>query len=222
MARRLAAAMLVAGVLQAAPPRADAGDSPLSEAQKTLFETPHLVNVKRPETLEYRFRQLGPGGFADRVTLTVAEIHEDGSRDLQVDFLTGERRVVSPGITHFRGNPLVMLFLEHDVRQMREQTGMAAAYFRDRIRQSFADAATVTDGTMTVDGKPAATRTIVVRPYVNDPHFGGVKVIAGKTYSFVVSAAVPGGIAAMRADAPADPAVGAPALGSTIDFEEAH
>lgn len=204
------------------PARADDAAPPLSPAQTALFDTPHLANVTRPETLEYRFQQLGPGGFTDRVDVTVAEIHPDGSKDLRFDFLTGDHHVVYPGIAHFTGNPLLMLFLEYDVRQMREQTGMAAAHFREELRRAFLDSATVSDGTITIDGRSVAARTIVLQPYAKDPQFGRIKVIADKTYTFVVSPDVPGGIATVRADAPADPSIGAPPLGNTVDFVAAH
>ena len=195
---------------------------PLSAAQQALFATPHLANVTRPEALEYRFVQLGPGGFTDRVTVTIAGLHRDGSKDLRFEFLTGERHVDYPGIAHFAGNPVLMLFLERDVRQMHDQTGLAAAYFRERLRQSFLSEAALEEGTATVGGRPVPARTIVVRPYATDPRFRHVPVITGKTYTFVVSPDVPGGIASLRADAPADPSVGAPALGSTLTFAATH
>jgi hypothetical protein len=223
MASRVAAAMLVAWMAWGSPAARAAGADPpppLSAAQLVLFETPHLANVTRPETLSYRFTQLGPGGFTDQVTMTVAEIHDDGTKDLRFDFLTGDHHVDWPGIARFTANPLLMLFLEYDVRQMRQQTGMAAAYFRERLRQSFLDGATVTEATATVDGAAVPARVIVVRPYASDPHFGQIKVIGGKTYTFVMSPLVPGGIAAIRAEAPADPALGAPALGDTIAFQQ--
>ncbi len=205
-----------------APGKAIAADAapPLTPAQQALFDTPHLANVTHPETLDYAFTQFGPGGFTDRVSMTVAEVHADGSKDLRFDFLTGDHHVAYPGIARFTGNPLLMLYLEYDVRQMRDQTGMAAAYFRERLRQSFLDGATLTEGTATLDGRVVPTRTIVIRPYAADPHFGGVKVIRDKTYTFVVSPDIPGGIASMRADAPADTSIGAPALGNMIAFSE--
>ena len=198
----------------------DPAEPKLSAAQQTLFETPHLANVTKPETLDYRFTQSGPGGFTDDVSVTVADIHADGSKDLRFDFLTGDRRVAYPGIAHFSGNPLLMLYLEYDVRQMREQTGMAAAYFRQKLRQSFLDRATVSQGEVTVNGKTVPTSVVVVQPYEGDEHFGAIKAIAGKTYRFVMSPSVPGGIVEIAATSPADPAVGAPALGTSVSFRE--
>ena len=214
----LAAAFLLPAT-RAAPALA-ADPAPLSPAQTALFATPHLANVTRPETLEYAFQQLGPGGFTDRVAVTVAEIHEDGTKDLRFDFLSGERRVTYPGISRFSGNPLLMLFLDHDVHQMHDQTGMAAAYFRERLRESFLADATIVDGTASVDGRTVAAQTITVRPFAKDARLGHVKVIQDKTYTFVVSSAVPGGLVSLRADAPADPSVGAPPLGSTVTFAD--
>ncbi len=225
VAHSIAVAILSLAILtggREARAQSDAVPPPLSDAQKVLFQTSHLANVTRPETLEYQFTQLGPQGFTDRVAVTVAEIHDNGTKDLRFDFLTGERRVTFPGIANFTANPVLMLFMEYDVRQMHDQTAMAAAYFRDRLRQAFLDGATVSEGTAPFDGRTVPTRTVTVLPYAGDPRLGRVKVIANKSYTFVMSPDVPGGVLSIRADAPADPSIGAPALGNAIMFEAVH
>ena len=44
-----------------------------------------------------------------------------------------------PPMIGFRGNPVLMFFLEHDVEEMQRVDGGAASYFRTRIRQAFVD-----------------------------------------------------------------------------------
>src|SRR5215472_1615890 len=118
-----------------------ADDRPLSAAQIALFESNHLQEIAKPVVLEYVFRHLGgiAGDFDDKVTADIRSIHPDGKKDIWIDFLTGPHHVNFPPALGFNGNPLLMLFLEHDVTEMREATGGAAQYFRNRIRDAFVD-----------------------------------------------------------------------------------
>ena len=106
---------------------------PLSPAQVALFETPHLRNVDRPETLDYAFTREGPGGFADTVAVHVLRVNPDGTKSLGFDYLTGERRVRFPELDNFRGNPLLMLTLERDVNEMKDTIGVSSSLFRNKI-----------------------------------------------------------------------------------------
>src|SRR4051794_39186981 len=76
---------------------------PLSAAQVALFETAHLGNVTRPTTLRYTYCRVGPEGFTDAVAVDVRSINADGTKDVNVDYLTGPRQVVFPPFDHFRG-----------------------------------------------------------------------------------------------------------------------
>src|SRR4051794_3493907 len=71
---------------------------PLSPAQIALFETPHLRNVARPETLRYTYRRVAPSGFTDAIAVHVNAINSDGTKNLTFDYLTGARRVAFPGV----------------------------------------------------------------------------------------------------------------------------
>lgn len=200
-----------------APPQDDT--RPLSPAQIALFETPHLRNVTEPETLSYRYMREGPAAFADTVSVHVKQVNPDGSKDLSFDYLTGEHHVQFPELDHFRGNPLLMQVLERDVDDMKQAVGVSSSYFRNKIRESFVDAATVADATADVDGKSVPARRVTIRPYAHEQRLEKIKSLQDKTYSFVLADSVPGMIAEIDIDTPPDAAMQAPAMSQKIVFD---
>lgn len=199
--------------------KAGAADTiPLSPAQRILFETPHLSNVDHPELLTYAYHRVGPDAFSDTIGVRITEINADGTKDLAFDYLTGEHHVLFPAMDNFRGNPLLMLVLERDVAMMKTALGMSEAYFRNRIRQSFLDAATLTDTTISLDGAAAPARTIVITPFSHEERLERIPSLQSKTYSFTLVDAVPGMIASIRIDTPSDPALHAPEFSEQITF----
>lgn len=220
--RRLAIApapiVALAAALIVAPAAAQTDNRPLSPAQIALFETPHLDNIGRPETLEYQFRREGAGAFSDSIAERIEKIHPDGSKYVGFDFLSGEHRVPFPAVDHFRGNPLLMLFLERDVREMRDDTGIAAAYWRNRIREAFVDRARMAETEISLHGKSLPARQVVLRPFGDDPRLKSLPGIRDKTYTFVLSEAVPGMIAELATEEPANPATGEAGSAERITF----
>ncbi len=203
------------GLAQSAEPQ---DTRPLSPAQTALFETPHLHNVSQPETLEYSFVRSGASGFTDRVAVHVGAPHTDGTKSVSFDFLTGARRLPYPPVDNFAGNPLLMMFLERDVRDMKEQLGLSATYFRNRIREALVDRAVVADASFTLDGRALPARQITLRPFADDQRLERLPSVRGKTYVFVLADGVPGMLAELRSELPPDPALGAPALRETLTF----
>jgi hypothetical protein len=192
---------------------------PLSPAQISLFETPHLANIDHPETLLYRYTREGPDGFTDHVAEAIKLVHPDGTKYVMFNFLTGDHHVFYPAVDDFRGNPLLMVFLEHDVDEMRDATGVAAAYYRDRIRAAFIDKAVIAATKFNLDGHEVAAQTITLHPFAGNDRFARVPQIQQKTYRFVLSKDVPGGFAEFATEIPADPASHAPAISEHLVFE---
>ena len=198
-----------------APARAQAPADdlrPLSPAQVALFETPHLRNVDRPETLDYGFTREGPGGFTDTVALHVRQVNSDGTKSLAFDYLTGERRVRFPELDNFRGNPLLMLTLERDVNEMKEAVGLSTSYFRNKIREAFVTGAAIADGTFELDGAAVPARVITVQPFAGEARLERIPSLQAKRYVFVLADAVPGTLAEIRIDTPADAKMDTPAF----------
>ncbi|HEU0156140.1 MAG TPA: hypothetical protein VFQ82_08720 [Stellaceae bacterium] len=219
------AATLVALLLFAATgarqPGRGAEGPPLSPAQTALFATDHLAAIHESETLDYRFRHDGAKPWDDTVSLAIRAVHKDGSKDVAVAFLSGSRRVELPSVARFHGNPLIMYFLEWDVRQMQQATGGSALYFRTRLRNAFADAAETGTATITLDGRPQPATVVVLEPYKRDPEIARYPSFREKTYRFVLAKAVPGMIYEISTALPSD-AEGAPAGGDRVRFVGMH
>lgn len=216
--------MLMAGVTNVTATRAQVPQTedtrPLSPAQVLLFETPHMQNLTHPETLAYAYTREGAGGFTDTVTLHIRQVNADGTKDVAFDYLTGPRRIAFPELDHFRGNPLLLVTLERDATEMKDQLGLSASYFRNKIREGFVSAATVGPGTYLLDGKEVPAQVVTVRPFAGDERLERISQVQAKTYTFTLSDAVPGGIAEIRIDMPADAQMGAPAFQQRTTFQD--
>lgn len=173
----------------------------ISAAETLLFQTDHLKNVVPPATLSYAFRKSGSAepGFDDTVELRVRAV--DGSKGAAVAFFTGERKIAFPEVTRAEGNPVLLCFLERDIREMQRLTGGKSGYFRKAIRVALAQSASVAK-----TGLSGAQITIT--PYVKDPLKDRIGKYASKTYVFTLSPDVPGGISSLRTYVP--PLAGAP------------
>src|SRR5262249_29842751 len=148
------------------PRTSRAGDEhPLSAAQIALFETDHLTEIRSPATLDYIFRHDGREPYEDTVVIVLREVHDDGSKDASVEFLTGEQRMAFSPVTRFHGNPLIMYFLEWDVLGMQRATGGSALYFRNRIREGFVDQAEIADASIIVNVRPEPATAITLQPF---------------------------------------------------------
>ncbi|HTZ78427.1 MAG TPA: hypothetical protein VMC10_10980 [Stellaceae bacterium] len=188
---------------------AAADDAPpsLSPAQIALFESDHLKGIEHPERLEYRYRRESTttgspdAAFSDRVDLDVRP-REDGKKDVWVDFLSGNRHQPFPPLMGFRGNPVLMFFLEHDVDEMNRETGGAAVYFRNRIRQAFVDRAQMKQVEIPHDGTEVAATEITLTPFKDDPNLAPFPGVADKRYRFLISDAIPGSIYEIDATVP--------------------
>ncbi len=191
---------------------------PMSPAQTALFETPHLKAIDHPETLQYQFERTGRDPFKDTVGVHIETIHPDGSKYVSFDFLTGEHHVFYPAVDNFRGNPLLMVFLEHDVQEMKDQIGIAAAYFRKQVVDGFVDQAAMSDSTIELGGKTLPAHKITLKPFAGDQRLEKLPMMQAKTYSFVLSDQVPGQLDALEVDVPADPANNVPAWSEKITF----
>lgn len=183
----------------------------VSAAEKLLFQTDHLKNVAPPANLSYAFRKTGSAetGFDDTIELRVRA--RDGAKHASVRFFSAERKTACPEVTRAEGNPVLLCFLERDIREMERLTGGKSGYFRRSIRLALARSAKVARTRISYGGRELAAREITVTPYAEDPLRDRIGKYASKTYVFTLSAAVPGGVYSVRtfvphpADAANDP-----------------
>jgi hypothetical protein len=171
-----------------------AGAEPVAPAEVLLFETDHLAKMKTPATLVYEFRKRSnvEPAFTDSVELDVSR--DKGQVHATLRFLSGERRRALPEVDDAHGNPVLLGFLEHDIAEMKRLTGGSVTYFRKRIRMALANGAQVTPQRITFEGKTLEGTSVRIEPYRDDPMHARFENYVRKTYTFVLSEAVPGGV----------------------------
>lgn len=174
----------------------------ISEAETLLFLTDHLKNVVPAAKLSYAFQKTGSSeaGFEDTIELRVRV--EDGAKQVAVTFFTGQRKISYPEVAHAEGNPVLLYFLERDIREMERLTGGRSLYFQKAIRLALARSARVAKTKLSYNGREVAGTEITVAPYIDDPHRGQIGKYALKTYVFTLSGEVPGGVYSVRTFVP--------------------
>ncbi len=180
---------------------ADAGPS---EAEKAVFMAPHLAGIKAPTTLRYAYEETAAEAppVHDSADLTVDQDGPDAYR-VSARFLSGERQLSLPVVSAATANPVVLYFLENDVRKMHADLGGSTNYFRRRIRLAFAESAKVAPVHFVLDGKAHDGTRVRIEPFRGDPEAARMKGQDLKYYDFTFSPTVPGGVFDLRAAVPA-------------------
>jgi hypothetical protein len=191
-----------------------AGDA-LSEAEQLLFVRAHLSNTASPGVLHYRYANTGSLAptVEDEVSVRLDPADRDTTRKVHVDYLSGKRALALPDIESASANPVILFFLERDVREMQRLTGGQANYFRKRVRLALADAAQVRAVTIEHQGRTLPAWEISVRPFDDDPLKARFATYADKRYAFTLAEDVPGMVVELRAtmaDSRAAPPDGSP------------
>lgn len=185
-------ALFVAGVATAA--------EEFSAAERALFMTDHLGSVRTPTTFQYTFRKSGTmeESFEDKVTVVMSAADKARCCTATTEFLGGARGVKLPGIESPTGNPVILHFLERDIREMQRLTKGQPNYFRKRIRMAVFQGAKLTDIKVPYRGTMVAAKQIEISPYTDDPLRPRYEKLADKQYVFTLSPDVPGGVYAIR------------------------
>jgi hypothetical protein len=209
----LAVALLVAatggavhaqGAAPAMPPdmagQAPANKQDYSQAERLLFMGKQMTNLKPPTSLRYKFRKSGAleEAFEDKVNLDFKRAANGTCCTITGDFLTGARRLQLPDVENAEANPVLLYFLERDIREMQRLTKGNPAYYRKRIRMAAYEAATVSTVSLVYQGKTISGQQVDLLPYRDDPARVRFEKFARKSYRFLLSNAVPGGVFGMR------------------------
>lgn len=205
MRRLLACAVLLAAAPAfAQAPAASEGVSPPSKAEQLLFMTPQMAGMKTPRKIAYDYASASAAGTkSDHVSLATLPAADGHCCAAHVDFLSGEQAITLPDLDDAQGNPILMYFLESEVRQLERATKGQAAHFRRRIRTALSDDAKVTDTTVRWNGKDVPAHVIHIAPFLTDPYRLRFQTEATTEYDFTLSDAVPGGLVRLAATVPA-------------------
>jgi len=135
-----------------------------------VFMDAHLDNLPASAELSYGFRtsESGATTLDDSVTLSTRKDGDRG-RVVNVDYLHGEHHLELPAVDHAQSNPVILYFLEHDVRDMHRRLGGQENYFRRRIRLAFAEAARMRPVNIRYAGRQVQATEVSVQPYADDP-----------------------------------------------------
>jgi hypothetical protein len=185
-----------------------------SPAERALFMTNQLAALKPPTTLRYSYIRSGSleEAFNDKVSVKLQAQPNGSCCTASAEFLGGPRRLALPEVDTGEGNPVILYFLERDIREMSRLTKGQANYFRKRIRMAVYKGATIDDLTVPFNGKAVAARRITVSPYVDDPLRARFEKLANKQYTFTLSDAVPGGVYSIRTRIDADAGTAVPLI----------
>lgn len=203
-------------------PAGEAPSKPISAVEQRVFLDNHLGNLAKTADVEYSFRRSGTLGdnFEDKVALHVRDGGKQKGRLASADFLSGKNALKLPEIPNPQGNPVVLYFLERDVREMEKTTKGKQHFFRKRVRLALADADQVKPVTVRFEGRDIKADEVRVQPYLNDPTIQArADKYEKKTYIFTLSNEVPGGVYQVRTTVAAtDEKADAPLVDETMTF----
>lgn len=222
----IAAAACLLALVTSAFAQQETPSTPISEAEVLLFQTNHLKNVEPSQTLHYGFQKKGSmeKGFSDQVEVQVGPGKDSQTRSAAIkcmpSTLAGAEKVELPPVEAAEGNPMLMCFLEREIREMQRLTSGKAPYFHRRIARALAENAQVTPIKIKYDGKEVSGKEIRISPYLNDPNKAKFERLTGKYYVFKLSDEIPGGIYEIDAVTP-DPNKGPNLIEEVLAFSKA-
>jgi hypothetical protein len=198
--------------------------APISAAEQMLFVDPHLRSLKPPQTLVYRLQessaQPGTQGGSARVDFNTRADGECCRAQVRLDPADGSPP--PPEVDDAQSNPVLLFFLEREVRGLQQRTKGQSAHFRRRIRLALAESATVATTTVRWRGAEVPATMVSVTPFADDPYRARFEAEALTTYTFVLAAAVPGTVVQMRASSTPDKPASAQQRTLTLDGAEVN
>jgi len=215
---------LVVATLSLASPAPAADPSQFSVAEMRLFVDDHLRGISGPATLEYIYTKRGSleDPVDDTARVIVGPRSAGGTQSVKVEYLTDTRKLELSDIDAANANPVILFFLEREVREMHRLTGGSINYYRKRLRMALAEGGQVNSVTVDLEGRRIAATEIHIAPYRDDPARSRYERFAEKTYIFTLSDDVPGKVVELRSELSAPPVAtgNAPALviGESLRF----
>jgi len=200
--RRCLAALPSLGLLAAAGPARGADPSSFSEAERLLFASSHFLKLGGAAQLEYSYRLRGSlqDEADDQAVVMVGAQAPGGGRDVRVVFLSGPRKLDLPDVQGAEGNPLILFFLEREVREMNRLTRGSSNYYRKRIRLALANEATVQTVQRKVGAETVKASEIRIAPHRADPARSRYEKFAEKTFVLTLSEEVPGSVVELASE----------------------
>ena len=197
-------AATAAAITISAPAGADTAQKKLT-AQSLLFDTPYLESLTSPGSLSYKLDHATD--YAKRYgknSSDTVQLHLEGDTQKQVvmNVFSGKHKRVLGPFSQVSGNPVIMMFLERDVWQMKKRIGGTPAFYRNRIRKALREAAEIEQASIDVDGKTLPAHHVTIRPFKDEADVQRFREYREKSYRFTVADGVPGGFYEIRSRIP--------------------
>jgi hypothetical protein len=220
----LMAPILMVLVLFGGSLHAQDGKADFSAAERLLFMDDQLGNVTAPATLGYRFRKSGSlePGFDDQVALALSTGSDKRCCATHTDFLSGSHRLALPDLPAAQGNPVILHFLEREVREMQRLTKGSQTHFRKRLRMAIYEGAQVQPVVLRFKGREVKGQQVRMTPFLDDPNRFRYERLAQKAYVFLLSSAVPGGLYGIQTRIAAGDGRATPLLVETLYIDGAE
>lgn len=199
------APLVAAGLVLAAlfaPPLLVAPAMAAPTSTELFFNTPYLSKVPPGSALTYAYKhttarpELG-ASFDETLRLNVAaspEKPEQRITDLDID-RAGHKSEAGPFPT-LNGNPVSLVLLERDVKEMAQLSKGSPFYLRNRVRDALGNGR-VEEARFEYDGRQVAGWKLILTPFAQDPNKDKLAELAGRRYEFLFSDEVPGGLYAI-------------------------
>jgi len=177
-------------------------------ATELFFDTPYLPRVVPGTTLNYAYKhvtseaKLGES-FDETMAMQVEAAPDDpAKRVADVEIHRGDRTGEAGPFPTQNGNPISLVLLERDVRELAQLSKGSPFYLRNRVREHLASG-TVEPARFSFDGKEIEGWKMTMLPFAEDPNKDKLMELAGRRYEFLFADAVPGGLYAIRVVTPA-------------------
>jgi len=172
----------------------------LTPAQELIYERDHLIDTDIGQALNYRYKLQGLeiSPVDDLVKANIERKVDEIKRDIKIDFLSGEHRMILPAFNEYRGNPIIIAMLEYSAQFIGRETGGGTLYFRNRIRDGLAGDLPIETSNTEFDGQSIDVQTISFKPFETDAKLALTKQYKQLVYSISLSEDLPGGVLEIR------------------------
>jgi len=177
-----------------------------------IYGSNHLAQLPDKAVLvfDYRFEgTLVEKPFDDSVLLDFTRHEAKGASDpegfdVAATLFPHTRNLQIGPLSATHVNPILLIFFQRDASQMSNGTGGSQHYFRNAIRRVLQtpDPESTKPVTVEFGGKQVAASEITFRPFADSPDRARLREFADKSYHFIVSDDVPGGIYEVSAETP--------------------
>lgn len=157
----------------------------------------HLAAMPDKARLIFDYRLEGDAEadpLSDEIVLDFSRAEETeeaqrGAFKVDVTMFAKTRKQTVPTLTASRVNPILLLFLQHDVTQMNRETGGSSHYFRNAIRRALntPGSGEIHAMNVAVEGQSVPAELVAMLPFTTGADRQRMPAFAGKVYRFTVS-----------------------------------